>query len=113
MRLVLLLSLLLIVTTITHGKRKKPGKPGKPGKPSKPGKPIKNAFSKFDKYTLKNTGSFIGMIFIIDTSFFSGGRCWWDIRRTDCAVCKPGTKAMACGYPMHKYCYKQSDRLVS
>jgi len=95
MRLVLLLSLLLIVTTITHGKRKKPGKPGKPGKPSKPGKPIKNAFSKFDKYTLKNTG----------------GRCWWDIRRTDCAVCKPGTKAMACGYPMHKYCYKQSDRL--
>lgn len=89
-------------------KRPKPGKskPGKskPGK-SKPGKqkPVKPKPSKpkpaiptqFAKYTKKTTG----------------GKCWWDLRRKDCAICKPGVNAMQCGFPVHKYCYKRSDRL--
>jgi len=28
--------------------------------------------------------------------------CWWDLRRTDCAKCKPN--GAQCGFPMHKWC---------
>merc|ERR1719167_719023 len=37
-----------------------------------------------------------------------GGICWWDIKRTDCAICKQYVNAMPCGYPLHNYCYKKS-----
>jgi len=34
-------------------------------------------------------------------------QCWWDPARSDCACCK--NKAYTqCGYPMHKYCWKNS-----
>merc|ERR1712029_202985 len=36
--------------------------------------------------------------------------CWWDLSKNDCACCKEGTDAMQCGWPMHKYCYKKSDK---
>merc|ERR1712130_608941 len=36
--------------------------------------------------------------------------CWWDITRNDCACCKKGVGAMQCGFPMHKFCYKKSDK---
>jgi len=90
--LLVLMLLILLVSLTVDGKRgqKRPNSKAKPKT-----KPEKSQYAKFAKYTLKNTG----------------GRCWWDIRRTDCAKCKPGTNAMACGYPMHKYCYKKSDRL--
>merc|ERR1711874_452505 len=32
--------------------------------------------------------------------------CWWDLSKKNCACCKG--KAMQCGWPMHKYCYKKS-----
>lgn len=35
-------------------------------------------------------------------------QCWWDLTRMDCGCCKPG--AMQCGYPKHKYCFKQSAK---
>merc|ERR1712179_716342 len=28
--------------------------------------------------------------------------CWWDLRRTDCALCK--SNGAQCGFPMHKWC---------
>jgi len=80
---------------------KKPSKPGK--KPAKPGKKPGKGGSKpkpkptaiFDKYTKKKTG----------------GLCWWDITRKDCAICKSNTQppAVQCGYPMHNYCYKRGE----
>jgi len=80
---------------------KKPSKPGK--KPAKPGKKPGKGGSKpkpkptaiFDKYTKKKTG----------------GLCWWDITRNDCAICKSNTQppAVQCGYPMHNYCYKRGE----
>jgi len=82
-----LLACLLIAVLITDGRKR-------PNKQAKQVKKAKSPVSKFAKYTAKN----------------NGGRCWWDFRRTDCAICKPDTGAMACGYPMHKYCYKKSDR---
>merc|ERR1712004_289911 len=36
--------------------------------------------------------------------------CWWDLSKNNCACCKEGTDAMQCGWPMHKYCYKKSDK---
>jgi len=36
--------------------------------------------------------------------------CWWDLSKNHCACCKEGTDAMQCGWPMHKYCYKKSDK---
>merc|ERR1712130_568807 len=33
-----------------------------------------------------------------------------DITRNDCACCKKGVGAMQCGFPMHKFCYKKSDK---
>merc|ERR1712226_497959 len=85
----------------------KPGKPGKPGRPpSKPGRPPGKPGKKptkpkpkptaiFDKYTKKKTG----------------GVCWWDLTRSDCAVCKSNTQppAVQCGFPMHNYCYRRSE----
>merc|ERR1711953_1049106 len=65
---------------------KKPGKPSKPGRPSKPGKggskpnkPKPKPTAMFDKFTKKRTG----------------GLCWWDITRKDCAICKKGTQPPA------------------
>merc|ERR1711962_336887 len=29
-------------------------------------------------------------------------RCWWDLSRTDCALCKDN--GAQCGFPMHKWC---------
>jgi len=36
--------------------------------------------------------------------------CWWDLTNNNCACCKEGVDAMQCGWPMHKYCYKKSDK---
>jgi len=36
--------------------------------------------------------------------------CWWDLSRNNCACCEEGTNAMQCGWPMHKWCYKKSDK---
>merc|ERR1712032_999919 len=36
--------------------------------------------------------------------------CWWDLTKNTCACCKEGVDAMQCGWPMHKYCYKKSDK---
>jgi len=78
------------------GKPSKPSKPSKPGKPSKPKKPVKpkpKPTDIFKKYTKEK----------------KGGICWWDITRTDCAICKQYVNAMPCGYPMHNYCYRKSS----
>jgi len=78
---------------------KKPSRPSKPGKPVKPGKkpskPKPKPTAIFDKYTKKRTG----------------GVCWWDVTRTDCAVCRSNTQppAVQCGAPMHNYCYRRSE----
>jgi len=83
------LVLVLLATLVTAQKKK--GKKGR--KPSKGKKPANDPFKPYRKYTKENTG----------------GECWWDISRDDCAVCKPGFKA--CGFldddtPLHKWCYK-------
>merc|ERR1711892_1003858 len=49
-------------------------------------------------------------IFTKYTRVGKGCPCWFDIRRKDCACCKEGSKVMQCGWPMHHYCYKKSDR---
>merc|ERR1712126_280910 len=76
---------------------KKPGRPAKPGRPSKPGgsKPKPKPTAIFDKFTKKKTG----------------GLCWWDLTRKDCAICKSNTQppAVQCGFPMHNYCYKKGE----
>jgi len=75
---------------------KKPAKPGRPAKPGKGGsKPKPKPTAIFDKYTKKKTG----------------GLCWWDITRKDCAICKSNTQppAVQCGFPMHNYCYKRGE----
>merc|ERR1719367_2439079 len=36
--------------------------------------------------------------------------CWWDLTRNNCACCKEGVDAMQCGWPMHQYCYKKSNK---
>merc|ERR1712130_1037901 len=130
MRIFLLLLVLIIVLVITTeaGRRKpargkgkptigkgkpKPGKvkpkPGKvkpkPGKgKSKPGKGKGKgkgkdkgnggAYAKFAKFTKSRTG----------------GVCWWDITREDCAVCKRNSGGKQCGFPMHNYCYKKTTQ---
>merc|ERR1719278_972757 len=113
MRLLLVLLLLAcLLAVIVDSRRKppkrpskpakKPGKPSKPGRPSKPGKggskpnkPKPKPTAMFDKFTKKKTG----------------GLCWWDITRKDCAICKKGTQppAVQCGFPMHNYCYKKGE----
>ena len=50
----------------------------------------------------------------IISSSVIGCTCWFDIRRKDCACCKgKASKVMQCGWPMHHYCYKKSERFVS
>merc|ERR1712142_769472 len=45
------------------------------------------------------------------TAAGKGCTCWFDIRRKDCACCKgKASKVMQCGWPMHHYCYKKSER---
>merc|ERR1712013_854890 len=45
------------------------------------------------------------------TAAGKGCTCWFDIRRKDCACCKGKTsKVMQCGWPMHHYCFKKSER---
>merc|ERR1719285_1022986 len=34
----------------------------------------------------------------------NGTKCWWDLRRDDCATCQPGGKQ--CGYPLHDKCFQ-------
>merc|ERR1719430_532210 len=101
----LLLAILLVVcllAVLVDSRRKpekKPARPAKPGRPGKPGKggskPKPKPTAIFDKFTKKKTG----------------GLCWWDITRKDCAVCKSNTQppATQCGYPMHNYCYKRGE----
>jgi len=97
MKLYTLLLCLLILVLVVEAARK-PKKPkGKPkskpkGKP-KP-KPKTKPTDIFKKYTKER----------------KGGICWWDITRTDCAICKQFVNAMPCGFPLHNYCYKKSSQ---
>merc|ERR1712130_134351 len=112
MRLTFLLLLLLALVLISECRRKtkppgkkpkppgkKPKPPGKkpkppakkpPGKkpPAKPVKPKPPAIN-YARYTKEPTG----------------GTCWWDLARKDCAICKQG--GMQCGYPLQNKCYKK------
>merc|ERR1712243_345666 len=98
MRWSLVLVCVLLVVGISEGKTKK--KPGK--KPSKPGK-LGECDVGSPKLTKKNTKEYTDI---------GKCTCWWDITRHDCACCKKGVKGgtMQCGYPMHKFCWKKSDR---
>jgi len=103
MRWSLVLVCVLLLVGISEGKEetskgKKPGiqearKPGKRGE-CDVGSP---------KLTKKNTRKYTDI---------GKCTCWWDITRHDCACCKKGVKGgtMQCGYPMHKFCWKKSDR---
>merc|ERR1712126_399966 len=98
MRLFLLCLLLLLFLECVSSKRKpKPkSKPKGKTKPKPKGEPVRPTIVKkpslaiFKKYTKKP----------------KGGRCWWDMTRTDCAQCKKG--GVQCGYPMHKFCFKNT-----
>merc|ERR1711915_88261 len=82
MRLLLLCLLLLLFLGCVSSKRKpKPkSKPKGKTKPKPKGEPVRPTIVKkpspaiFKKYTKKP----------------KGGRCWWDMTRTDCAQCKKG-----------------------
>ncbi|XP_023336493.1 uncharacterized protein LOC111707593 [Eurytemora carolleeae] len=49
-------------------------------------------------------------IFTKYTETDTGCPCWWDLTRDDCACCTTSEPAVQCGFPMHKYCYKPSNR---
>merc|ERR1711974_32708 len=83
--LVVLLLVLLVVAEAAKkkpSKGKKPGKkPGKPSKPKCPSDTINKA--KFMKYTV-TTGKGKNAKPVADQP------CWFDLKRNDCAKCKPG-----------------------
>merc|ERR1712179_259740 len=104
MRWSLVLVCVLLLVAISGGRSKKSSK-GK-GNPSKPG--VKGQCDPVDKNDLKNFND-------KDKGWkkYTGKgncACWWDITRNDCACCKKGVKAMQCGYPMHKKCYKKNKK---
>ena len=37
--------------------------------------------------------------------------CWFDLKRNDCAKCKPG--GVQCGAPMEKWCQSKKSKTVS
>jgi len=97
----LLCLLLLLVVVEAARKPKKPKSKPKPkpkAKPKAKGKPKPkgktNPMAIFTPYTKEKRG----------------GVCWWDITRTDCAICKQYVNAMPCGYPLHNFCYKKSKQ---
>merc|ERR1719244_649744 len=93
--LLLLLLVLIIINFIDTRKKPKPKSKPKP-KPKPKGKPVRPTVLNqpnpaiFKKYTRKGRG----------------GRCWWDMTRTDCALCKKG--GVQCGHPMHHFCFKNT-----
>merc|ERR1711953_717186 len=102
MRWSLALVCVLLLVTVSEGGKKKPSKGKKPGKkPSKPAGVKGECDVGSPKLTAANTRKYTG-----------NGKCtcWWDITRNDCACCKKGVGAMQCGWPMHKFCWKKSDK---
>jgi len=100
-----LVVLLLLLVVLAEAK-KKPSKGKKPGKkPSKPSKPKCPADTinkaKFMKYTV-TTGKGKNAKPVADQP------CWFDLKRNDCAKCKPG--GVQCGAPMEKWCQSKKSK---
>merc|ERR1712115_979 len=102
--------LLLLLLVVVEAAKKKPSKGKKPGKkpdkkPSKPSKPKCPADSinkaKFMKYTV-TTGKGKNAKPVADQP------CWFDLKRNDCAKCKPG--GVQCGAPMEKWCQSKKSK---
>ena len=102
----LLVLLCLIQTEAAKDKPSKGKKTGKkPPKPSKskcPADTINKA--KFMKYTY-TTGKGKNAKPVADQP------CWFDLKRNDCAKCKPG--GVQCGAPMEKWCQSKKSKTVS
>jgi hypothetical protein len=86
MRVFTLILLAGVILSLAEAGKKGKGKKGKKGK-----KPSKKP-SIFDKYTVDG----------------EKGQCWWDLTKNNCGVCKNG--GVQCGYPLHKYCYKDTGK---
>merc|ERR1712013_407382 len=79
--------------------RSRAKKPSKPSKPKCPADSINKA--KFMKYTV-TTGKGKNAKPVADQP------CWLDLKRNDCAKCKPG--GVQCGAPMEKWCQSKKSK---
>jgi len=101
-----LVVLLLLLLVVAEAAKKKPSKGKKPGKkPSSPSKPMCPADSINKAYFMKYT---------VTTRKGKNPKpvadqpCWFDLKRNDCAKCRPG--GVQCGAPMEKWCQSEKSK---